>query len=66
MNVQLAFELVDVIEAPRTRPRFAKEIPPGAARLVRELVRRGLREDAYVAAAMLALELEREFTGERL
>jgi hypothetical protein len=44
--------------AARERPRFAKEVPAGPERLVRELIRRGLREDCYVAAARLALELE--------
>jgi len=35
----------------------------GAERLLRELVRRGLPEDAYCAAAGLVLVLEEETTG---
>jgi hypothetical protein len=37
---------------------LAKEIPPGAERLLSELVKRGLRKDAYRPAAALVLALE--------
>ena len=42
------------------KPRFAKQVPAGAARLMRELVKRGLDERAYLNAAALVLVLDGE------
>jgi hypothetical protein len=44
--------------ASKSEVGLAKAIPPGAERLLSELTKRGLKEDAYRDAAALVLALE--------
>ena len=49
---------------PALAPRTPADTPPGAARLLKALVARGMGRDALPAAAALALQLEREISHE--
>jgi hypothetical protein len=61
--VQLALFAAGAIDPTIARkPRFNKEVPEGPARLLRELVKRGLDERAYMPAAALVLALDRDDT----
>jgi hypothetical protein len=53
-------QLVLSLEPCRERPTFAGRVPPGPARLLRDLVRGGLDSAALPTAAALVLELDRQ------
>jgi hypothetical protein len=55
---QLVLPLLDIPDEP-ARPSFARRVPAGPTRLLRDLIRGGLDTAALPIAAALVLELDR-------